>query len=97
MTTEENAVPAEETQDSGIQQVPLVFAVQETPSVGEAREQLLREAQHVTDKQAGNASGPLEQLARAYALVTQPAVALPQPAGESAAVPISSRAEWGVE
>jgi hypothetical protein len=101
MTTGENAVPVEETQDSGIQQVPLVFGVQETPGVGEAREQLLqaiaREAQHVTDKQAGNASGPLEQLARAYALVTQPAVALPQPAGESAAVPISSRAEWGVE
>src|SRR3981189_2108568 len=50
MTTGEDGVPVEETQDSGIQQVPLVFGVQETPGVGEAREQLLqaiaREAQH---------------------------------------------------
>lgn len=96
MSTEGNAKPVEGIQHSGIQQMPLVFGVQETAGVGEAREQLLqaiaREAQYVTDKQAGHASGALEQLARAYALVTRrPGVAIPQPAGESAAVPIFSR------
>jgi hypothetical protein len=101
MTVEENVIPNETTeqevpdqtaQESGIQQVPLVIQVREATGVPEAREQLLqaiaREAQQVTDNQAGQASAALEQLARAFALVAAPAPVLkPSAAGPGAVSP----------
>ncbi len=65
---------AEATADEGIQQIPIVMSVTELPAVADARDALLRaigqEAQNLTDKFPGQASKALEELARAYALVT---------------------------
>jgi hypothetical protein len=100
MTAEENVVPNETTeqevpdptaQERGIQQVPLVVQVREAAGVSKARDQLLqaiaREAQQVTDTQAGQASAALEQLARAFALVAAPASVLEPSAAGPGAVP----------
>jgi hypothetical protein len=92
MTVEQNVIPNQTTgsevpdQTGEIRQVPLVVQVQEGAGVSDARRQLLqaisREAQQVTDTQAGQASAALEQLARAFALVATPAPVLtPSAAG----------------
>lgn len=74
-TPEESAeATAEATADEGIQQIPIVMSVTELPAVADTRDALLRaigqEAQNLTDKFPGQASKALEELARAYALVT---------------------------
>jgi len=73
VTTGETA-SADTSPAEGVQQIPLMIPVQEVPAATDARDKLLaaigREAQHVADQHAGQASPVLEQLARAYALVT---------------------------
>ncbi|MER5619299.1 hypothetical protein [Streptomyces sp. NPDC002215] len=65
--------PATATAGEGIQQIPAVIQVTETPVAADARDKLLQaigqEAQLVADKSPGQASKPLEELARAFALV----------------------------
>ena len=70
MTTEE-ATPVDSGTDAGVQQTPTIIKIREVPAAAEAREKLLRaiaaEAQEITDKPTGQASGVLESIARAYA------------------------------
>ncbi|WP_406187881.1 hypothetical protein [Streptomyces sp. NBC_01006] len=74
MTSASPEESAEATAGEGIQQIPIVMSVTELPAVADARDALLRaigqEAQNATDKFPGQASKALEELARAYALVT---------------------------
>ncbi|WP_328925546.1 hypothetical protein OG429_13405 [Streptomyces sp. NBC_00190] len=74
MTSASPEESAEATAGEGIQQIPIVMSVTELPAVADARDALLRaigqEAQNLTDKFPGQASKALEELARAYALVT---------------------------
>lgn len=73
MTSNEAEIPGVSTGE-GIQQIPSVFHVAAVPAAAEARDKLLeaigQEAQQVAQKSAGQASKALEELARAYALVT---------------------------
>jgi len=72
--TNSEAASTETSADDGVQRVPVVINVQEVPVAANARDKLLnaigQEAQIVTDRYPGQASTPLEALARAYALVT---------------------------
>lgn len=82
--------PAENDTNSGIQQIPLVMATHELPAAAtDARDKLLAaiaaEAQEISSKHPGQGSTALEELARAYALVTStPAATTPVPAGAPA-------------
>ncbi|MEZ7129053.1 hypothetical protein ACBR40_27295 [Nonomuraea sp. AD125B] len=82
--------------DSAAQQIPAVIKVREVPAAAEAREKLLQaiaaEAQAVTAKSPGQASAALEELARAYALVTSGATAVAPAAPEATTVQFDSRA-----
>ncbi|GGU67031.1 hypothetical protein [Streptomyces lavendofoliae] len=80
----------------GIQQIPAVIPAREIPGATDARDALLRaigqEAQHVADKFPGQSSKALEELARAYALVTHGVTV-----GDAAQTPqarVSSFADW---
>lgn len=81
--------------DEGIQQIPTSL-VRISPSAAavDARDQLLRaigkEAEYVADKFAGQASTPLEELARAFALVAAGPHAIVTPAAGQAATGRSS-------
>ncbi|MEV6028031.1 hypothetical protein [Streptomyces sp. NPDC052036] len=91
-------MPSEEAQpastDSAMPQIPAVIKVGEVPAAAEAREKLLQaiaaEAEAITDKSQGQASTALEQLARAYALITSGPTAI-APSGEATTVPLTSR------
>lgn len=73
---DEQVIPkkAEDAATEGTQPIPVQIQVQESPTVGAARERLVeaisREATFLADQQAGQASTGLETLARAFALVT---------------------------
>ncbi|MFF7890302.1 hypothetical protein ACH40F_58865 [Streptomyces sp. NPDC020794] len=92
-------MPSEEAEsvsaDTGIQQIPTVIKLREVPAATEAREKLLQaiaaEAEAIMSKSQGQASTALEELARAYALVTSGATAV-APAGEATTVPLHNRA-----
>jgi hypothetical protein len=70
MMSDEQATP--EVTDMGT--IPATVTVTENPATTDTRDALLKaigqEAQYVADKSAGQASAALEQLARAYVLVT---------------------------
>ncbi|MGG8410568.1 hypothetical protein ACM614_30460 [Streptomyces sp. 12297] len=61
------------TSVEGIRRIPAVIQVVQPPAVTDARDALLaaigKEAQQLADQSAGQASGALVELARAYALV----------------------------
>lgn len=75
-----------ETEATDLGQIPAMITMTEHPALTQARSALLKaigqEAQHVADKHQGQASKQLEELARAYALVTAgaPAVVAGTPA-----------------
>lgn len=77
------------------EQIPAVIRVREVPAAAETREKLLQaiaaEAEAIMNKSLGQGSTALEELARAYALVTSGATAV-APAGETTAVGVQSRA-----
>ncbi len=81
--------------DLAVQQIPAVIRVREVPAAAEAREKLLQaiaaEAEAIMNKSQRQASTALEELARAYALVTSGATAV-APAAETTAVQLQSRA-----
>ncbi len=84
----------EVTADEAIQQIPATITLPEAPAAADARDKLLQaiaaEAEAVTNTHRGQASAALESLARAYALlITGTALA---PAGELAAIPLTTRA-----
>ena len=95
MTTEE-ATPVESGTDAGVQPIPTMIKIREVPAAAEAREKLLgaiaAEAQKIIDEPTGQASGVLEGLARAYAIVASGSTAA-APASEVVSVPmVASRA-----
>lgn len=94
VTTEE-ATPVESGTDAGVQQIPTMIKLREVPAAAEAREKLLgaiaAEAQTIIDEPTGQASGVLEGLARAYAIVTSGSTAA-APASEVVSIPMASRA-----
>ncbi|MEV6048365.1 hypothetical protein [Streptomyces xanthochromogenes] len=70
----EDPQPATDSTGEGIRVIPAVIRLEQPAIVAEARDALLRaigrEADHVADKFPGQASKALEELARAFALVT---------------------------
>lgn len=87
---------------SEVHEIPITLTQAEhDPSAAVTREKLLvaigREADYIADNPTGQASKALEELARAFAIVSSPATIRTPTAGETRAVPpITSRAEWGV-
>ncbi|WP_330334404.1 hypothetical protein OHS33_34745 [Streptomyces sp. NBC_00536] len=91
--------PALEVTDLGA--IPAQIQTQESPTVAVARERLIeaigREAVFLADQRAGQASGGLESLARAFALVTGSTAALVGNGADNATVGtgrVSSFADW---
>ncbi|MFI1577542.1 hypothetical protein [Embleya sp. NPDC020630] len=86
MTTEQRSTPDEELGADVAPGIPAVIPLRELPAAAEAREQLLQAiaatARAVTERHAGQASGALVALARAYALVTSGTTAPPTLLGD---------------
>ncbi|GAA3107573.1 hypothetical protein [Streptosporangium carneum] len=82
-------------QETPPEQIPAVITVREVPAAAEARDALLKaitaQANAIADGHQGQASTAVEELARAYALVTSGATAV-APTGETTTIPLQSRA-----
>ncbi|MEV3987204.1 hypothetical protein [Nonomuraea sp. NPDC049758] len=78
-------------QETPPEQIPAVITVREVPAAAEARDALLKaitaQATAIADGHQGQASTALEELARAYALVTSGATAV-VPTGETTTLPL---------
>ncbi|MEU6012544.1 hypothetical protein ABZ826_00360 [Streptomyces sp. NPDC047515] len=96
MSNEEQTTPDEDLKAGAVPQIPAVIRLREVPAAAEARESLLQaiaaEARAVTAKHPGQASGALEELARAYALVTTGVTAQPVPSGVADGPGLQARA-----